>query len=117
MPPIEAQNDPGLTDEQLATLRTRLEQRRDELRDRMAREQSVARATDQVSEAMDAAELTREQGDAALLAEHARAQLREVEAALRRMETGHYGISVVTGLPISYKRLLALPWARRDRDE
>ena len=33
------------------------------------------------------------------------------------MGSGEYGISEVSGEPISYERLLAVPWARVDSDE
>ncbi len=40
-------------------------------------------------------------------------RLREVEAALERMEAGTYGICEDTGEPIPLARLQAIPWARR----
>jgi DnaK suppressor protein len=107
----------GLTAEQLGTLRGRLERLLVELRTRLARDQAVAREAEQEIEEMDAAEQAREQDDAALRANYDRAQLREVEDALRRMAAGRYGISEISGDPISYERLLALPWARYDSDE
>src|SRR5579875_3401279 len=44
--------------------------------------------------------------------ERERQLLREVEAALARMETGEYGICESCGEEISPRRLQALPWAR-----
>jgi DnaK suppressor protein len=38
--------------------------------------------------------------------------LYEIDAAIRRIETGTYGICEVTGKPIPLKRLEAIPWAR-----
>jgi len=38
--------------------------------------------------------------------------LREVSDALRRIDTGHYGICLECEEPISPKRLEAVPWAR-----
>ena len=38
--------------------------------------------------------------------------LYEIEEALRRIETGTYGICELTGKPISARRLEAIPWAR-----
>ena len=38
-------------------------------------------------------------------------QLREVESALDRLNTGEYGACAECGTPISSKRLRALPWA------
>jgi RNA polymerase-binding transcription factor DksA len=107
----------GLNQEQLDFLRVRLEQLRMELRARLDREQSTAREAEPLVEPIDAAEQTREQDDAISFAARDRARLREVEDALRRMDTGHYGISVISGEPISYQRLLAVPWATFDVDE
>jgi DnaK suppressor protein len=106
-----------LNAEQLATLRVRLEQLRAELRTRLEREQAVARDAEPEVEPIDAAEQTREQDDAILRANRDRAQLREVEGALRRMDAGTYGISEISGDPISFARLRAIPWARYDSDE
>src|ERR1700690_3187464 len=39
-------------------------------------------------------------------------ELRLVEEALDRFDTGHYGICLACDEPIAAKRLLALPWAR-----
>ena len=40
------------------------------------------------------------------------AMLREVEGALERLRDGTYGTCMDCGLPVSRKRLEALPWAR-----
>jgi DnaK suppressor protein len=107
----------GLTSDQLAMLRGRLEQLRAELHTRLERDQAVAREAEQEVEEVDAAEQTRQQDDAILRAERDRAQLREVEGALRRMDAGTYGISEISGDPIKFERLRAVPWARYDSDE
>lgn len=44
------------------------------------------------------------------LEEDAREQLREVEAALERLEAGEYGTCEVDGEPIPEERLEAVPW-------
>jgi len=107
----------GLSEGQLHVLRERLERLRDELGARVRREQAVARKAERLSEPLDAAEQTREQDDAVVLAAHDREQLREVEHALAKMASGRYGISEVSGDPIPFERLLAVPWARYDADE
>src|SRR5437879_5877869 len=38
-------------------------------------------------------------------------ELREIERALKLVEEGKYGYSVVSGKPIPPERLMALPWA------
>ena len=109
--------DGGLSSDQLAMLRGRLEQLRAELRTRLERDQAVAREAEQEVEEVDAAEQTRQQDDAILRADRDRAQLREVENALRRMDAGTYGVSEISGAPIKFERLRAVPWARYDSDE
>ena len=113
----EGSGNGGLSTEQLATLRERLERLRGDLRTRLERDQAVAREAEPEAEPLDAAEQTREQDDAILRANRDRAQLREVEGALSRMDAGTYGISEVSGDPISFDRLRAVPWARYDSDE
>jgi len=113
----EVGTNAGLTADQLGVLRNRLERVRGQLLVRLTRDQAVARAAEPEIEELDAAEQTREQDDAALRVEYDRGQLREVEHALRRIEAGRYGVSEISGEPISYQRLLALPWARYDSDE
>ena len=44
------------------------------------------------------------------LEEDAQDQLRDVEAALQRIEDGKYGTCSVCGKPISVERLEAVPW-------
>lgn len=51
---------------------------------------------------------------AALLSESNR--MSEVEAALRRIEAGTYGVCEATGRPIPEERLRALPWTRYTRE-
>ena len=46
------------------------------------------------------------------LADGERELLREVDAALSRMEEGTYGFCEATGQPIPMTRLEAMPWAR-----
>src|SRR5438045_1723616 len=112
----EGGGEGGLSAEQLATLRERLEQLRGQLRTRLERDQAVAREAEPEVEPLDAAEQTREQDDAILRADRHRAQLREVEGALRRMDAGTYGISEISGDPISFPRLRAIPWAHYHTD-
>lgn len=39
-------------------------------------------------------------------------ELSEIEAALRRLEDGTYGVCEATGKPIAEERLRAIPWTR-----
>jgi DnaK suppressor protein len=113
----QVRNAAGLSDDQLEILRDRLERLRVELRARIARESAVPRHTEKLVEPLEAAEQTRQQDDAITFAEHDREHLREIEHAIHKMSTGLYGISEVSGDPIPYARLHAIPWARHDSDE
>src|SRR6266404_6174483 len=116
--PSSKTDDPSeLTPARLAELRTSLQHVRAETLALLKEEEATARSAESFPEPMDAAELSREQGDAALLTERARARLREIDDALARMEAGRYGISVRSGDPIDYDRLKAVPWARLRADE
>jgi RNA polymerase-binding protein DksA len=59
----------------------------------------------------DRSHSTEERSRLVTLVESHRANLREVEAALARMDAGTYGICVRCGNPIAPDRLEALPWA------
>jgi DnaK suppressor protein len=113
----QTRNRAGLSDEQLQTLRARLERRRDEVRARLVKESAVPRQSEPLVEPLEAAEQTREQDDAISLADHDRTLLGEIERALRKLSTGDYGLSEISGDPIPYQRLIAVPWARYDSDE
>jgi DnaK suppressor protein len=43
--------------------------------------------------------------------------LNQIEHALQRMQEGTYGLSEVSGRPIPYERLEALPWATTNVDD
>jgi len=61
---------------------------------------------------MDAATDATDDEERVLLSERDRAQLREIDDALARLESGTYGVSERSGEPIGYARLRAVPWAR-----
>lgn len=44
--------------------------------------------------------------------EHEERLLDEIDAAIKRLDSGNYGMCEVDGTPISFERLQALPWAR-----
>jgi DnaK suppressor protein len=101
----------------LKQLRAKLVSTRDDVLERLAEEEEEVRSSDALPEPMDAAELSREQGDGALFVERSRQLLREIEAALARMDAGTYGVSERSGEPIDFARLNAVPWARIAADE
>lgn len=105
----------ALTPQQLQHLRTKLEQKRDQLRQKSgARVRTATRSEEVFSEEGD---LANQQADANAtlgLAHHEQALLAQVDAALARFERGTFGISEASGEPISFERLDAVPWARAD---
>jgi len=105
-----------LTDAQRDTLRRKLEDERDGLM--RLRQQE---ATDAVAAAEKMPDVGDRQDAAATeaatlahwtLADHERARLEEIEAALRRMADGTYGVCEHTDEPISFARLEIEPTAR-----
>lgn len=60
----------------------------------------------------DLAERATEDHERLALADHDRALLEEIDGALARMRAGTYGVSEVSGRPIPFERLRAVPWAR-----
>src|SRR4051794_179837 len=115
--PSRDANPSGLTPAQLELLRGRLLRGRADTVALLREEQSTARSAESLPEPMDAAELSREQGDAADFSEHHRARLREIDDALSKLENGRYGVSERSGAPIGFDRLEAIPWARLAVDE
>src|SRR5882757_7627563 len=112
MEPANTDAASDLSTRELAILRERLEHTRDELLARLQREQAAALQAESLAEPMDAAELTREQDDGVVLSERDQELLGEIDHALAKFETGTYGRSEVSGEPIGFRRLQALPWAR-----
>jgi DnaK suppressor protein len=60
----------------------------------------------------DSSQVTAERSDAERLATDLRESLDEVDAALERLATGHYGTCEICGKPIGAARLEAMPAAR-----
>ncbi len=112
-----AKSNSALSPDQIEALRQRLDQERVRITGRLAREESVARDAEPLTEPTDAAELTREQDDAALFGGRDRALVGEIDHALAKIEAGTYGLSEATGDPIDFRRLLAIPWARTEEEE
>lgn len=105
-----------LTAAQHDTLRRRLEDERDALMHQRQQE-----ATDAVAAAETYPDVGDRQDAAATeaanlahwtLADHERARLEEIEAALRRMTDGSYGVCEHTDEPIPFARLEIEPTAR-----
>lgn len=110
-----------LTPEQIERLRGRLMAELARLKSADDRTLAPLRQSDrEVGDAMDAAETSLVEGDAADRSEQDRTTLAEVEQALGRIDAGTYGVSELSGEPIAFARLEAVPWARytvREQEE
>jgi DnaK suppressor protein len=102
----------SLTNAQLATLRGLLVAERRRLRGEAAIPPVIAHAGPREADPSDEATDSLMQHEALAGSRHAERHLTEVEAALERMDAGTYGMSEVSGEPIGYARLSAVPWAR-----
>lgn len=114
-----AHPDAELSEQQLGQLRQWLVNERREL---LSIVKSLAcvlnvRPDCSVKDWADAAAYQQNQRRTVGLAIQQRERLAEVEAALKRLEDGTYGVSEKTGKPIPYERLRALPWARTTIDQ
>lgn len=97
-----------LTPENLASLRTALEEERERLQSQV-REM----ASDDFDENFaDSAQVAAEQGEHRTLTDSLEEQLDEVKAALTRIDGGAYGLCESDGQPIDQARLEAFPTAR-----
>ena len=100
-----------------------LDEARSELKRRRSAILETTRDAGAVHEALRTAERGQEleeeaqaeQGliDLERLGEAERLELRRIDAALERVEDGHYGTCATCGTLIERRRLLALPWALR----
>jgi DnaK suppressor protein len=100
--------------DQLAQLRTMLEQEATQLRERIAEQGAdlVESAETDLRDVEDkAAREAMRFGSTRLLARD-RTRLREVEAALERMHKGHYGVCEESDDPIPFRRLALDPATR-----
>jgi DnaK suppressor protein len=108
----------SLSDEQLEELREKLTTGRDELTVSIeSLSKVVASRTDcDVLNSGDSASFNEAHDRAVTLSNRQKESIAEIDAALDRISKGRYGFSEVTGMPISFDRLSALPWARTGPD-
>ncbi len=103
----------GLRRSQAESLARRLVALRDEMRSRFEAHVRPARSGEgSCSDEMDQATLAQENSLSLQLAEKDERLLGEVEAALRRVADGTYGVCEGTGDEIGFRRLDACPWSR-----
>jgi DnaK suppressor protein len=103
----------GLTAQQIATLKKRLEDERQRILTRGESHVADAVGLDgRFAEEMDEASRDQEAGLLLQLADNDRELVDQIDAALARIDDGSYGISEDSGEPIGFPRLQAQPWAR-----
>lgn len=101
-----------LSEAQRAELRERLETERDQLRQRQASEDAEAVPEEELGDLQDKASEEARRTTALRRRQHHDGRLREVEAALQRMDEGSYGMCEETDEPIPFARLRAEPTTR-----
>ena len=111
---ILAHADAGLSQVQIEAVASHLANKRDELAARVVGlgKQIVARDDCSLLDTADAASQQENRLRAHSMLEQDRQVIEEIDAALRRLGNGHYGINEITGEPIGYDRLMLVPWAR-----
>ena len=100
----------ALTAAQLSKLRQRLQAEQTRLRG-SATISLVREAQERSADEMDEAEASLVQHEALGRASHDQSHLAEIQRALARIDAGTYGVSELSGEPIGYDRLAAVPWA------
>jgi len=107
------------SESRLSTLKTKLLAQRAELLERMAFERGGVLGRAEVAAeryalaTSDNAQLRSEREDSFAMNEHETAELADIDRALERMATGHYGICIDCETTIEPARLMATPTASR----
>jgi DnaK suppressor protein len=116
---LRAHVDAELSQGQVEELASRLSDKRCELAERVASlEQQILTKDDcSLADAADAASLQENRQRARGMVEQHQQIINEIDAALRRLGIGSYGVSETTGEPIAYERLMLIPWARSGADD
>jgi DnaK suppressor protein len=111
--PVDNDESAGLTKAQLDILREKLLQAREAIDRKVATHVELAVPTEShLADEMDQASSDQEMGFALLLASKDLTLTQEIEAALKRMDNGSYGLCEGTDEPIGFRRLQARPWTR-----
>jgi DnaK suppressor protein len=109
----EIAENAGLLPAEVAQLREALLDARDGIERRRSAHVDAALPTEShLADEMDLASRDQEMGFALLLAGKDQSLSAEVEAALKRMDDGSYGLCEGTDEPIGFRRLEARPWTR-----
>jgi DnaK suppressor protein len=103
----------GLLPGELAVLRKALLAARDAIERKRSTHVEIALPTEShLADDMDQASRDQEMGFALLLADKDQNLGTEIEAALKRLDDGSYGVCEGTDEPIGFRRLEARPWTR-----
>ncbi|MGH9214026.1 MAG: TraR/DksA family transcriptional regulator [Acidimicrobiales bacterium] len=94
----------------LSTLRAELEEERDVIRRQLGPGGDASLPFD--DNFADSGQVAAEQGEARLVANSLRSQLKEIERALDKIDRGTYGVCEQCGEPIAEPRLEAMPTTR-----
>jgi DnaK suppressor protein len=108
----DADAAPMLTEPQLAQLRQRLLAERSRLLQHESAFAPVRASEERAADPSDEAEANLMQHEALARAAHDRPLLTDIDRALAKFEAGTYGLSELSGEPIGFGRLAAIPWAR-----
>ena len=116
---LQAHIDADLSRARLEELASLLADKRRELTERTVdlEQQIVIKDDCSLADAADAASLQENRLRARGMVEQHQHIINEIDAALRRLRNGSYGISEKTGEPIAYDRLMLIPWARTAADD
>ena len=111
---LQAHTDAELTQAQLEELGGRLMDKRKDLEERVAtlEQETIIKDDCSLADAADAASLQENRLRARGMIEQHQQIIKEIDAALRRLEVGSYGVSETSGEPVAYDRLMLIPWAR-----
>src|SRR3954447_652605 len=109
----EIAENAGLLPAELAILRKALLDARDAIERKRSAHAEIALPTEShLADDMDQASRDQEMGFALLLADKEQSLGTEIEAALKRLDDGSYGVCEGTDEPIGFRRLEARPWTR-----
>jgi DnaK suppressor protein len=115
---LKASPRAGLSESQLTRLQSLLEHKRTELTKRLAAVQGrVGGEHENLADPVDRASESEEDAEELGVAKPDHEILAEIERAFARMQDGSYGVSEVSGEPLGFDRLEALPWATRSAQE
>ena len=103
----------GLSRDQIAFLEAKLRAEREPLTRRLdTRRRALANVPARETDESDWASDAEAQSLAVRLVDRDAKMLHEIDAALRRIADGEYGLCDRTGEPIGFERLAARPWTR-----